>query len=129
MTIKLKTVLYVNIGRKYEVSVVEYCSLLSKDYRYQYDPEKKKTFYAIGCSCIDDEFYNMQRLAKDNDKCSHSTMISDEDLIEHIIELATKVPIEDDLRKYRSSIQRVYSSFKEGFDYMSQCNDILYKNL
>ncbi len=120
---KLK-VLFFYIEHENNISIVEYCSLLSNDDKYKYDPEKEKVFTSIGCNCLKDGIYDLKSVSKSKDKCSHSTMISDMNLIQHIRTLVSKEFIYDGIDQYPISVKKALLSY-ERKNYLSICNELL----
>ena len=117
-------VIYFKVEHENNINIVEYCSLLSNDDKYKYDPEKEKIFSSIGCNCLKDGVYDLTSVSKSKDKCSHSTMISDMNLIQHIRTLVTKEFVYDGIDQYPITVKKALISYEKK-DYLTLCNELL----
>ena len=103
-----------NTNYKNKVRLIEYCSRISSNGQYKFDPTKEQKFIALGCSCIKNNTYD------DNiDECSHSQMINDHVLIDYIISIVDNL---NESTKVTSTKNKAVKSFKPGVDYESICN-------
>ena len=123
MIIKQKVLLF-KLEHENNIEIVEYCSLLSNDEKFKYDPNKEKVFSTIGCNCLKDGIYDLTNVSKSKDKCSHSTMISDMNLIQHLRSIVSKELIYDGIDQYPISIKKALMTYEKK-DFLSLCNELL----
>ena len=99
---------------KTKVRLVEYCSRLSKNSKYAYDPKKEQSFAAIGCSCItEQDEYN-------STDCSHGSIIGDEPFLEYMDTIinGNTYPIEQKIN--------AINNYNSDQNYTKECdNDLL----
>lgn len=127
MTVKYLVIIFFNLGSNIDIEIAEYCSLLSKDQEYMYETNKAKGFYALGCQCLNNGKYSLDLVGKDKDKCSHSTMTGDKELISHIIKLSSKINLPTTFEEYPESVRKAFETYEKK-DYLGICNEMLFTN-
>lgn len=100
------------------IRLIEYCSRLSKEGQYKYDPNKEQTFAAIGCGCLKSKNEYKSLIGS----CSHANMIGDDELIEYIISVIDD-PKETQIVTEQKKL--AVNTYKSAINYESICNNDL----
>ena len=108
---------------------MNYCSYLSnyKEYAFDFTEEaKKKEYVELGCECLNSEGYDMYKISKNIDKCSHSAMISDNNVIKYVYSMGSDEKTYDKLQNYSKD---QFKSFNNALhlDYENICNQLLHE--
>ena len=112
-----------------EIEIISYCSMLSKDPEFSYfenlkNNSTKKTFYGLDCECLGEDGYIMDKVMKDTDKCSHSTMISDKNVIDFVYISSRNEKMYDNIEEYSEEVKKAFRDYKDK-DYEKSCNLLL----
>ena len=91
-----------------KVKLIEYCSRLAKTGQYKYDSTKNQNFSAIGCICLDDN--NVYKSDKELKKCSHASMLQDENLFNYIFSIVNEPNKEIEVTDYKKEAVNKYNS-------------------
>ena len=103
--------IYVETGN--HVQIVNYCSFLSnyKEFAFDFTSETKKNEYvALNCECMSEDGYDLNKISKKVDKCSHSPMISDKYIIRYLYSMSSEEPTYEALEKYSKDIFRAFTN-------------------
>ena len=108
---------------KQNISLVEYCSPLSKkDGKYAWNENSKNNnrgFFAIGCDCINSDYNGYDGSKINGGYCQHATMISDSVLVNFV----EKEVIMDDVNvEYSESKLSAVENYDDRVDYDNRCN-------
>ena len=105
-------------GLKQDITLVEYCSPLSKSgSKFAYKEGTTKKFYAIGCDCLD-----ANNSYKSFKGCNHAGMLSDNKLIDY---LKTIIYNKNDATGVTEGKKAAVANYKKDKDYVSACNNKL----
>ncbi len=110
------------------VQIVNYCSYLSnyKEFAFDFTKETKSNQYvALTCECISPEGYDLVKVSKKVDKCSHSPMISDKFVIRYLYSMGSDEPTHDALEKYPKEVFKAFTN-AISLNYEDICNKILH---
>ena len=105
-------------NKSQKITLVEYCSKLAKSDEYKYVEGTNKTFYALGCACLNDN--NAYVSHKD---CTHATMLSDNKLIDYI---GTIVYTKNDKTGVTEGKKQAVKNYNKNKNYLNECNDGLF---
>ena len=108
---------------KQNISLVEYCSPLSKkDGKYAWNENSKNNnrgFFAIGCDCINSDYNGYDTSKINGGYCQHATMISDSVMVNFV----EKEVLMDDVNvEYSESKQSAVENYNDREDYDNRCN-------
>jgi len=83
------------------------------------------TFYALECECLNDKGYDLKFVGKEDDKCSHASLLSDKYIVNFVYVSSSKQKVFDDFAKYPEEIKNAFNNYNEKKSYIGQCNQIL----
>jgi hypothetical protein len=106
-----------NLKQKYKL--VEYCSRLSQNGQYQFNPKIEQNFIALGCSCLKSNTLYKKSI----ENCMHDSMINDDVLVDYIMSVVDDPKVTDDLTNEKILAVKNYNSDR---DYEKICNNELY---
>ena len=86
-----------------------------------------KQFYALECECLDENGYDLKKISKNKDVCSHAVMISDKNLLKFVYLKSSKVNSSfEKIEDYPLSIKEAFDKYNYNNEiYVDNCNDIL----
>jgi len=105
---------------KNKIRLVEFCSRLGKNSKYEFNSKEEQNFVALSCECIDDNNFYSDNMEID---CSHGIMISDKFFIEYVFGII-KDPKEDNNKVTEDRMQAV-KNFDPNVMYERKCNEKL----
>ena len=106
---------------KNKIRLVEFCSRLGKNSKYEFNPNEEQNFVALSCECIDNSNFYSNNIEKD---CSHGIMISDKFFIKYVFGII-KDPREDNNKVTKDRINAV-KNFDPNQMFERKCNEKLY---
>lgn len=101
-----------------KITLVEYCSKLAKSDKYKYVEGTDKSFYALGCSCLNDN-----NVYVSHKECNHASMLSDNKLIDYI---GTIVYNKNDKTGVTDGKKKAVKNYNKSKDYLNECNNGLF---
>ena len=109
---------------KTKIRLIEFCSRLSKDSKYVYDPlNPDQKFAAISCQCLD------ENNTYTHTNCGHAVMIGDSVFFKYIESIVNDQKIKNELTDEKI---KAYNRYNNSINYEQQCNsellDILEKS-
>ena len=100
------------------ITLVEYCSKLAKTDKYKYVEGTNKSFYALGCTCL-----NENNDYVSHNGCNHATMLSDNKLIDYI---GSVIFNKEDTSGATSGRKQAIKNYNKNKDYLNECNNDLF---
>ena len=82
----------------------------------------------MDCECLDENGYDLEKLGKKKDICSHATMISDKNLLKFVYLKSSKmISSFEKIENYPQEIQKAFTDYKINDDdyYLRVCNEKL----
>ena len=108
------------------IKLIEYCSRLSKDGQYKYNPNKEQNFGAISCDCLNTDKNEYKMKEKEIAECNHAGMLHDKHLIQYIYSVIND-PKETNIHT-ESKIEAA-KKYDKYYDYVGVCNNDIYNIL
>ena len=108
------------------IKLIEYCSRLSKDGQYKYNPNKEQNFGAISCDCLNTDKNEYKMKEKEIAECNHAGMLHDKHLIQYIYSVIND-PKETNIHT-ESKIEAA-KKYDKYYDYVGVCNNNIYNIL
>lgn len=105
-------------NKSQKITLVEYCSKLAKSDKYKYVEGTDKSFYALGCSCLNDN-----NIYVSHKECNHASMLSDNKLIDYI---GTLVFNKNDKTGVTDGKKKAVNNYNNSKDYLDECNNGLF---
>ena len=100
-----------------KIKLVEFCSRLSKNSKYAYDPlNPDQKFAAISCNCLD------ENNTYSNTNCYHAVMIGDSIFFNYIDSIINDPKFKNELTDEKI---KAYNRYNISTDYEQQCNSEL----
>lgn len=103
-----------------KIRLIEFCSRLSYDSSFKYDPNKNQDFAAISCDCLD------SNNSYSSDECNHSSMPGDSKLIEYIITILKESKEDSNIDEDRI---KAVKNFDSNISYQNKCDQDLLRLL